>query len=61
MLRQAELKSHSNAPASDDAKAPLDPMVQQRLSVKRLAVVRESTAIKAELDDIQRELNAVKR
>ena len=52
------VKSRSDTLASEDAKASLDPVGQKSLSGQRLAVVRESAAIKAELDDIQKVLNA---
>ena len=57
-IRQADIKSRFDALAVEIAKAPHDPTVQNDLAAKKLALVRESEASKAELDDIQKELNA---
>jgi hypothetical protein len=57
-LRQADLKSRFDALAAEEAKAPHDPVVQKDLASQRLALMRESATSKAELDDIQKELDA---
>jgi hypothetical protein len=56
--RQAALKIRFDALLAESAKAPNDPVLLKTLGAKHLELVKDEDAIKRELNDLQKEIDA---
>ena len=59
-VRQANLKTRFNALLAESQKAPNDPAVLKSLGARHLELMKEDEALKRDVDEIQKELNAMK-
>jgi hypothetical protein len=57
---QVDLKARFDALLAESAKAPNDPALLKSLGARHLELVKEDEALKKDVDEIQRDLNAIK-
>jgi hypothetical protein len=60
-VRQLDLRDRFDKLAAESAKAPNDPVVLKELGARHLKLVEETDSLKADLNRVQRELDANKR
>ena len=59
-VRRADLKSRFGALLAESEKAPNDPVLLKSLGARHLELMKEDEALKKDVDEIQKELNATK-
>jgi outer membrane murein-binding lipoprotein Lpp len=58
--RQIDLKARFDALLAESEKAPNDPEVRKALGARHLALVKEDEALRHDLEQVQRDLDAAK-
>ena len=59
-VRQADLKSRFDALLAESEKAPNDPVLLKSLGARHLELMKEDEVLKKDVDEIQKDLNAIK-
>jgi hypothetical protein len=59
-VRQAELKNRFEALLAESEKAPSDTALLKSLGERHLELMKEDEALKKDVDEVQKEINAIK-
>jgi len=59
-VRQADLKSRFDALLAESEKAPNDPALLKSLGARHLELIKEDQALKKDVDEVQKDLEAIK-
>jgi hypothetical protein len=59
-VRQVDLKSRFDVLLAESEKAPNDPALLKSLGTRHLELMKEDEALKKDVDELQKELNAMK-